>query len=79
MISVLDLKMPKNIHESHYYSDCCLMPNEQLFSSIMATSYIWWDDFILEQHAQLDYYSAIWLKQQSVGRNVRHIILIQAN
>jgi putative lipoic acid-binding regulatory protein len=34
---------------------------------------------IVKQHAQLDYHSAIWLKQQSVGRIVGHIILIQAN
>jgi hypothetical protein len=40
-----------------------------------------WDDvcFILDQHAELDFYSASWLKQQSTGRNVTpfgHIILI---
>jgi hypothetical protein len=38
-----------------------------------------WDDvevpFVLEQHAELDYYSASSLKQQSVGR---HIILIMS-
>jgi hypothetical protein len=35
-------------------SDCCLMPNEQLFSNIMVRSYIWWDDdvhFVQGQHA----------------------------
>ena len=36
--------------------DCCLMPNEQFLSYIMArTSYIRWDDddvhFVQEQHA----------------------------
>jgi hypothetical protein len=42
-----------------------------------------WDDdevrFILDQHAELDFYSASSLKQQSAGRNVTpfgHIILI---
>ena len=40
----------------------------------------WWEDvhiFILDQHGELDFYSAILLKQQSVGRHVAplwHII-----
>ena len=36
--------------------------------------------FVLDQHAQLDFYSASLLKQQSAGQGVaplRHIILIQ--
>jgi hypothetical protein len=44
-----------------------------------------WDDdevrFVLDQHAELDFYSAISLKQQSAGKHVaplRHIILIQS-
>jgi len=65
-------------------SDYCLMPNEQFFSHIMTrTRYIRWDDddfhFILDQHPELDFYSASSLKQQSVYRHVtplRHIILI---
>ena len=42
----------------------------------------WWDDnvrFILDQHAELDFYSASSLKQQSADRHVaplEHIILI---
>jgi hypothetical protein len=35
--------------------------------------------FVLDQHAELDFYSASSLKQESVGRHVaslRHIILI---
>ena len=35
--------------------------------------------FVLDQHAELDFSSASWLKQQSAGRYVaplRHIILI---
>jgi hypothetical protein len=42
-----------------------------------------WDDdevyFVLDQHAEFDFYSANSLKQQSLGRHVaplRHIILI---
>jgi hypothetical protein len=42
-----------------------------------------WDDdevcFVLDQHAELDFYSASSLKQQSAGKHVpplRHIILI---
>jgi hypothetical protein len=57
-----------------------------MFSYIMArTSYIqWFDDhddvhFVLDQHAELDCYSASSLKQQSRGRHVAplgHIILL---
>ena len=59
-----------------------------MFSYIMVrTSYIlmrwWWHDdevhFVLDQHAELDFYSASSLKQQSAGRHVAplvHIILI---
>jgi len=40
-----------------------------------------WDDddvhFVLEQHAELDFYSATSLKQQLAGRYVAPIILIQ--
>jgi transposase len=65
-------------------SDCCLMPNEQFFSYVMArTSYIQWNDddvrCVLDQHTELDFYSASSLKQQSMGRHVAplwHIILI---
>ena len=69
--------------KSEWASDCCLMPNEQFFSYIMArTSYIWWDDdvrFVLDQHAYLDPYSDSSQKQQSMGKHVTpfgHIILI---
>ena len=62
-----------------------LMPNEHLFSYIiMRTSKNWLDGdddirFVLDQHTKLDFYSAISLTQQSLGRHVtplRHIILI---
>jgi hypothetical protein len=51
------------------------MLNEQYSSYISAnTSYIWWDDddvhFVLDQHAELDFYSASSLTQQSAGRHV---------
>jgi hypothetical protein len=60
-------------------SDCCLMPNEQYFSYIMArTSYIQWIDddvrFVLDQYAELNLYSSGSLKQQSTGGHLcRHI------
>ena len=60
------------------------MPKEQLFKYIMArTSYIQWNDvdvrFVLDQHAEFDFYCASSLKQQSGGRHAAplgHIILI---
>ena len=68
---------------NEWVDDCCLMPNEHLFRCIMMrTNYIQWDDdvrFGLDQHAELDFYSASSLKQKSVGRHVTplwHIILI---
>ena len=55
-----------------------------IFSSVMArTSYFQWNDgdvrFVLDQHAELDFFSASTLKQQSAGRHIAplgHIILI---
>ena len=52
---------------------------QQFFSYI---NFQWDDDevrFVLDQHAELDFYSASSLKQQSAGRHVDplgHIILI---
>ena len=65
-------------------SDNCLTPNEQHFSHIMATtSYIQCNDddvcFVLDQHTELDAYSASSLKQQYADRCVAplgHSILI---
>ena len=57
-------------------SDYCLTPT-QFFSYryIMARTSFWWDDdevcFVLDQHAELDIYSASSLKQQSAGRSTR--------
>jgi hypothetical protein len=60
------------------------MPSEQFSSYFMVKiSYIQWDDddvhFVLDQHAELDFYSANSLKQQYTGRHVAwlgHIIPI---
>ena len=52
--------------------DCCLTPNEHFFQLYHGENklqmYIQWNDdlFVLDQHAQLDLYSANLLKQQSV-------------
>jgi len=67
-----------------WVSDYCLMPTQQFSSYIMGrTSYIQWNDddvcFVLDQHAEFDFYSASSLKQQSADRHVAplgHIILI---
>ena len=60
-------------------SDCCLTPTQQ-FSAISWREQV--NDeirFDLDQHAELDFYSASSLKQQSADRHVAplgHIILI---
>ena len=67
-----------------WVSDCCLTPNKQCFINIVArTSYITWNDndvcLVLDQHAELDFYSVSSLKQQFADRYVGqfgHIILI---
>ena len=66
-----------------WVSDCCLMPKERYFSYIIArTNYIGWDDndvhFVPDQNVQLEFYSVIPLKQQSVCRHVAslgHILI----
>ena len=69
---------------SEWMNDC-LTPNEKPFFSYVKarTSYIQWNDdgvrFVLDQHDELDCYSASSLKQPSVDRNVAplgYIILI---
>ena len=68
---------------SEWVSDCCLTPTQQ-FSAISwrEVNFQWDDDevhFVLDQHAELDFYSASSLKQQSADRYVAllgHIILI---
>jgi hypothetical protein len=56
------------------------------FSSKHASVTFQWDDdeihIVLDQHAELDFYSAIWLKQQSADRHIApmgHIILIPSH
>ena len=83
--SVIDSWYPRS--EWTRKNGCCLTPNEQLLSYIIArTSYIWWDDddvcFVLAQYAYLvvfDFYSASSMKQQPVGNvaPLGHIIMIQ--
>jgi len=46
-------------------SDCCLTPIQQ-FSNYTMVSFQWDDDevgFVLDQHAELDFYSSSSLKQ----------------
>ena len=67
-----------------WVGDCCLTPIQHFFTYIMARQVSFqWDDnevrFVLDQQAELDFYSASSPKQQSTGRNVAplwHIILI---
>ena len=60
-----------------WVGDFCLAPIQQFCSAIS-----WVDDevrFVLDQHAELNLYSASSLKQQSVGKHVAplgHIIMI---
>jgi len=72
------------VDKNEWVIDCCLMPIQQFVSYIMAKHVIFqWDDdeirFVLDQHAELDFYSASSLKQESAGRHVApfgRIILI---
>jgi len=65
-------------------SDCCLIQfsNYSAISWQEQVNFQWNDDevrFVLDQHAELDLYSASSLKRQSTGRHVAplgHIILI---
>jgi len=66
-------------------SDCCLTPTQQFIAAISWREHVnfQWDDddvcFELDQYAELDFYSASSLKQQSADRHVatlEHIILI---
>jgi hypothetical protein len=57
-------------------SGCCLMQNEQFFSYHGENKLIFNDEvrFVLDQHAELDLYSASSPKQQSAGRHVAPIL-----
>ena len=73
-----------SINKNEWVSDCCLPPTQEFSSYIMReqVNFQWDDDevrFILDQHADLDFYSASSLKQQSACRHIatlKHIILI---
>jgi hypothetical protein len=60
----------------------CQLINFSAISCKKQVNFQWEDDevrFVLDQHAELDFYSASSLKQQSAGRHVAplgHIILI---
>ena len=57
-----------------WISNCFFLTSEQFFSSMTRTSYIWWDDdyvcYVLDQHAELDFYSTSPLIQQFASKHV---------
>jgi hypothetical protein len=70
-------QLQKKKCDSEWASGCCLSTNEDFFLSVIS----WlehvifrWDDngvrFMLDQHGELDFYSASSLKQQTVGIHV---------
>ena len=68
--------MPLVLYEGVLWvSGCCLMPIQQ-FPAIVCREQVnlQWDDdeihFVLDQQAELDFYSASSLSQQSEGRHV---------
>ena len=71
--------------KKEWVSDYCLTPTKQFLAiSWREQLNFQWDDdevrLVLDQHAELDFYSASSLKQQSADRHVAplgHIILIQ--
>ena len=87
-IDILNLETGYNkiCHDFEWASDCCLTPIQQFFSYmyIMARTSLfsmrwWWGPLVLDQHAELDFYSVSSLKQQFAGRHgtpFGHIILI---
>jgi hypothetical protein len=68
----------------HWMNDCCLIPIQQIsaISWREQVNFQWDDDevcFVLDQHVEMNLYSASSLKQQSADRHVAplgHIILI---
>ena len=63
-----------NVIFSEWVSDCCLTSTQQ-FAAISwrePVNFQWDEDvrFVLDQHAELDFYRASSLKQQSAGRHV---------
>ena len=56
-----------------WVSDCCLTSISQVYHGENKSIFQWDDDdvrFVLDQHAELDFYSASSLIQQSTGRHV---------
>ena len=62
-----------------WVSNCCLTPIQHIFFSTTCISWreqvnFQWDDdavrFVLDQHVELDFWCASWLKQQSVDRHI---------
>ena len=71
---------------SEWVSECCLTPTNFSDISWREPVNFQWDEyefhFVLDQHAEFDFYSASSLKQQSMDRYVAplgHIILIQSH
>jgi hypothetical protein len=75
------LNTNKTDHRSKWVSDCWLEPTQQFFSAISLREQvnIQWDDdevrFVLDRRAELDFYSASSLTQQSAP--LGHVILSQ--
>jgi hypothetical protein len=67
----LPIQIRGNGHDHVWMSDCCLTPIHQFFQLYHSENRLFfqWDDdevhFVLDQHAELDFYSASSLKQHS--------------
>jgi hypothetical protein len=85
LISLSITRYCKNSLKSERVRDCYFTSIQHFLLAISLREQVnfKWDDeevcFVLDQHTELDFYSAISLKQQSVGRHVAplgHIFLI---
>ena len=80
----IDMSGIRTQNFNEWVSDCCLTIIQQFLTAISwreQVNFQWDDDahFVLDQHAELDFYIACSLKQQFTGRHIaplRHIILI---
>ena len=80
----IDMSGIRTQNFNEWVSDCCLTIIQQFLTAISWREQVnfQWDDeahFVLDQHAELDFYIACPLKQQFAGRHIaplRHIILI---
>jgi hypothetical protein len=81
-VDIYKNSMGNCIEHTIYYSEWLLHTANSAIFQLKQVNFQWDDDevhFVLDQYAYLDFYSASWLKQQSVYRHVaplRHIILI---